>query len=175
MDRIWKMSIMITVIILADQFTKGMIQQSFMLGESVPIIEGFFNFTYVRNPGAAFGMGRDAPDFLRAIFFLFIPVVACFWMLFLIWKERRNNFLLCLAYSLIFAGAVGNLIDRFSLNYVVDFLDFHIGYHHFPAFNIADSSISIAAGLLIWDYILQLRSDKNKALEKVEEVDTAQN
>jgi signal peptidase II len=160
MDRIWKMSILITVIILSDQFTKGLIQQGFMLGESRPIIDGFFNFTYVRNPGAAFGIGRDSSDFIRGLFFLFIPVLACFWMIFLIWKERAGNFLLCLAYSLIFAGAVGNLIDRFSLGYVVDFLDFYVGTSHFPAFNIADSSISIAAGLLIIDYIIQYKNEK---------------
>lgn len=163
MDRIWKMSIMITIIILSDQFTKAIIQQNFMLGESLPVIEGLFNFTYVQNPGAAFGIGRDASGLLRGLFFLFIPVIACFWMLYLIWKERRGNLLLCTAYSLIFAGAVGNLIDRFSLGYVVDFLDFYLGESHFPAFNIADSAISIAAGLLIWDYIQQLRRPSSEA------------
>jgi signal peptidase II len=157
MDRIWKMSIIITVIILADQFTKALVQQNFMLGESITIIDGLFNLTYVRNPGAAFGIGRDANDFVRAFFFLFIPVIACGWMVYLIWKERNGNSLLCLAYSLILAGAIGNLIDRFSLGYVVDFLDFYIGESHFPAFNIADSAISIAAGLLILDYIIQIR------------------
>lgn len=167
MDRIWKMSLLITTIILADQFTKGLIQQTFMLGESRPIIDGLFNFTYVRNPGAAFGIGRDSSDFVRGLFFLFIPVLACFWMIYLIWKERAGNFLLCLAYSLIFAGAVGNLIDRFSLGYVVDFLDFYVGASHFPAFNIADSSISIAAGLLIIDYIIQMKNERReKALSK---------
>lgn len=160
MDRIWKMSLLITVIILADQFSKGLIQQSFALGESIPIIDGFFNLTYVRNSGAAFGIGRDAPDLLRIIFFLVIPVIACFWMLFLIWKERKGNFLLCLAYTLIFGGAVGNLIDRFTLRYVVDFLDFHYNGQHFPAFNVADSAISIAAGMLILDFILQIKKER---------------
>lgn len=165
MDRIWKMSLLVTAIILADQFSKGLIQQSFALGESITIIEGFFNFTYVRNSGAAFGIGRDAPDLIRIIFFLVIPVIACFWMVFLIWKERKGNFLLCLAYSLIFGGAVGNLIDRFSLRYVVDFIDFHYNGHHFPAFNIADSAISIAAALLILDFIIQVK--KERALKQL--------
>lgn len=160
MDRIWKMSLLMTAIILADQLTKGAIQQNFFLGESIPVIEGLFNLTYVRNSGAAFGMGRGAPEFIRVTFFLIVPVLACFWMLYLIWIERHRNALLCTAYSLIFAGAVGNLIDRFSLKYVVDFLDFHYKEHHFPSFNIADSAITIAAGLLIVDYFIQRKKLK---------------
>lgn len=169
MDRIWKMSLLITTIILADQFTKGAIQQSFFLGESVPVIEGLFNLTYVRNSGAAFGMGRNSSDLVRIVFFLIIPVLACLWMIFLIWIERKRNALLCLAYSLIFAGAVGNLIDRFSLKYVVDFLDFHYKGSHFPAFNIADASISIAAALLIIDFFIQRKAEKQKELTEQEQ------
>jgi len=163
MQRIWSMSLLITAIILVDQFTKGAVQTYFTHGESITIIDGFFNLTYVRNPGAAFGMGADAHDTLRAIFFLALPVVACFWLLWLIWQTRHTNFLLCLAYSLIFAGAVGNLIDRFTLDYVVDFLDFHWNGNHFPAFNVADSAISIAAGLLIVDFFLELKNKKEES------------
>lgn len=168
MDRIWKMSLLVTAIILADQLTKGAIQQNFHLGESLPVIEGLFNLTYVRNTGAAFGMGRGAPEFIRVTFFLIIPVMACIWMLYLVWVERHRNALLCTAYSLIFAGAVGNLIDRFTLKYVVDFLDFHYKDHHFPSFNIADSAISIAAGLLILDYFIQRKKLKQQELEQKE-------
>ena len=165
MNRIWKMSLLMTVIILADQFTKGAIQTHFTYGESREVISGLFNLTYVRNPGAAFGMGANASDWVRAIFFLWLPVVACLWLLYLIWTTRRGSLLLCTAYSLIFAGAVGNLIDRFSLGYVVDFFDFYVGRSHFPAFNIADSSISVAAGLLIIDFI---RDGLKKRKEKLE-------
>tara|TARA_R110000868_G_scaffold100129_2_gene275448 strand:- start:9194 stop:9685 length:492 start_codon:yes stop_codon:yes gene_type:complete len=159
------MSLMMTAIILVDQFTKGAVQSNFYHGESIPIIEGFFNFTYVRNPGAAFGMGANAHDTLRAIFFLALPVLACFWLIWLIWTTRKTSLLLCTAYSLIFAGAVGNLIDRFTLNYVVDFLDFHFKGNHFPAFNVADSAISIAAGLLIIDFIKELRKKEDTSNE----------
>lgn len=162
MQRIWSMSLLITVIILVDQFTKGAVQANFYHGESIPVIDGLFNLTYVRNPGAAFGMGADAHDTLRAIFFLALPVVACLWLIWLIWQTRATSLLLCTAYSLILAGAIGNLIDRFSLNYVVDFLDFHFKGSHFPAFNVADSSISIAAGLLIIDFIIQLKQSKSE-------------
>ena len=145
MNRIWKMSILMSIIILVDQVTKGIVQSKFFLGESVVVIDGFFNFTYVKNPGAAFGFLASAPLEVRQLMFLLLPVIACLWLVTLIWKTRYENFLLCLAYSLILAGAIGNLIDRFSMGYVVDFLDFYYGRNHFPAFNVADSSITIAA------------------------------
>lgn len=153
MNRIFKMCIMISTIIIADQITKGLIQQKFFLGESIPVIPGLFHLTYVRNPGAAFGMLAYAPEYIRTPLFFALPVLACFWLIHLIWSNRNKNFLHCLAYSLIFAGAVGNLIDRFSMNYVVDFFDFFWGPHHFAAFNIADSAISIAAMILIVDLV----------------------
>jgi signal peptidase II len=123
------------------------------LGESIPVIPNLFNLTYVRNPGAAFGMLAYAPDYIRTPLFFALPVLACFWLAYLIWTNRNKNLLHCLSYSLIFAGAVGNLIDRFTMNYVVDFFDFFWGPHHFAAFNIADSAISIAAMILIVDLI----------------------
>ena len=167
MNRIWKYSLLMTVIILADQLTKGAIQSNFYLGESVPIIKGFFNFTYVRNPGAAFGFMAEAGAHIRKPLFLWLPVIACIWLVVLIWKSKKDESILSgLSYSLIFAGAVGNLMDRFSMNYVVDFLDFHQGSHHFPAFNIADSSISIAAVLLIYEFILDAKKLKQENAEK---------
>lgn len=158
---IYKMCILISTIIIGDQVTKAIVQQKFFLGETVPVIEGFFHFTYVRNPGAAFGMFGQSTDWIRVPLFFGVPVIACFWLLYLIWTTRNTNKLQCLSFSLIFAGAVGNLIDRFSMNYVVDFLDFFIGTNHFPAFNIADSAISIAAVLLIYE-VLFLNNKKGE-------------
>lgn len=151
MKMIYRMCIMMSAIIIGDQATKAIVQQKFYLGETVPVIEGLFHFTYVRNPGAAFGMFGYSADWIRIPLFFGVPVIACFWLLYLIWKTRNTSVLQCLAYSLIFAGAVGNLIDRFTMNYVVDFLDFFWKTHHFPAFNIADSSITIAAFILIYE------------------------
>lgn len=163
MNMIFKMCILISTIIIGDQATKAIVQQNFYLGETVPVIEGLFHFTYVRNPGAAFGMFGHSADWIRIPLFFGVPVLACFWLLYLIWTTRNNNKLQCLAFSLIFAGAVGNLIDRFSMNYVVDFLDFFWGTHHFPAFNIADSAITIAAILLIYE-ILFLSKKQNESV-----------
>ena len=134
MNRIWHMSLLMTVLIILDQLTKGAVQSSFYLGESLPVIDGFFNLTYVRNPGAAFGFMATASLPVRQFLFLWIPVLACIWLLVLIWKTRHTNKLLCMSYSLIFAGAVGNLIDRFSMGYVVDFLDFYFEKKSFSCF-----------------------------------------
>ena len=115
MNRIWKFALLITALILIDQFTKGMIEQNFRLGESLPIIDGFFNLTYVRNTGAAFGMGAGVGETWRRILFLLIPVLACFYIIWLIWGSRKERFITGFGYSLVLAGAIGNLIDRFSL------------------------------------------------------------
>ena len=162
MNRIFKMCIMIATIIITDQITKALVQQKFALGESVPVISSLFHLTYVRNSGAAFGMLAYAPDYIRKPLFLVLPVLACFWLIYLIWSSRNTKLIHCLAYSLIFAGAVGNLIDRFTMNYVVDFLDFFWDTHHFAAFNIADSAISIAAMLLVVDMVF-LNKKKEKS------------
>lgn len=162
MNRVWKLSILVTALIIIDQITKGVVQQNFSLGESVPVIKGFFNFTYVQNQGAAFGMGASGGDFFRMIVFKILPVFACFWLIWEIWKFRyiKDKALLCFAYALVLAGAVGNLIDRISLDYVVDFLDFYYKQHHFPAFNVADSAISIAFVLLVIEMILDQKNQK---------------
>ena len=96
-------------VILLDQFTKGAIQQNFRLGESLEIIPGLFNLVYVQNTGAAFGMGAGSGDLVRITFFLALPTLACLWLLWLIWTTRHTSAWLCTTYSLIFAGAVGNL------------------------------------------------------------------
>lgn len=159
MNRIFKLSVMIATIIFVDQVTKAIVQQKFFLGESIPVIDGIFNLTYVRNPGAAFGMLGQAGDYIRKPLFFYLPVVACFWLLYLMWQTRKSSLIQCTSYALIFSGAVGNLIDRFSMNYVVDFFDFYWGTSHFPAFNVADSAISIAAGLLVIDMIISSRKN----------------
>lgn len=155
------LSVLIVGLIILDQVTKYAIRSKMYVGESFDIIKGLFSITYVRNPGAAFGFLATANDSIRKPLFLFLPVLACFWLCYLIWTSRNQNKLLCVSYSLILAGAVGNLIDRFLLGYVVDFLDFYWQMSHFPAFNVADSSISVAAGLLILDFFFQLKRKKN--------------
>lgn len=162
MARFWSLSLMMATLIIVDQLSKGAIQQSFYYGETLPVIKGFFSLAYVKNTGAAFGFGQDGPTWFRQIFFLGLPVIFCGWIFYLLVKTLKGPFYISLAYALIIAGAVGNLIDRFSLGYVVDFLMFYWKdeSNHFPAFNVADSCITVAAGLLIIDFFVQLKAKK---------------
>jgi signal peptidase II len=162
MARFWTLSLLMAFLIIADQLTKGAIQSSLYYGQTIPVIKGFFSIAYVKNTGAAFGFGANGPDWFRQVFFLGLPVVFCGWIFWLLIKTLKGPFFISLAYALIIAGAIGNLIDRFSLGYVVDFLMFYWKdeSNHFPAFNVADSCITVAAGLLIIDFFLQLKAKK---------------
>ncbi len=158
-----KLFIIFFVLVVLDQITKMIVHHNFYLGESIPIIDGLFNLTYVRNQGAAFGFMAQAESSIRTFLFLLIPILACVWLLFLIWQTKDSNKVLTMAYTLILTGAIGNLIDRVRFGYVVDFLDFYFKGAHFPAFNIADSCITIAAILLIWDFFFQLYLSKKNS------------
>jgi signal peptidase II len=141
-------------IILLDQFTKHWILQVFGLGETVPVIADFFNLTYVRNQGAAFGLFAQSHPFFRVPFFIVVPLVALSSIGYLFYKIRPQENRLAVSLSLIIAGAIGNLMDRLMLGYVVDFLDFHWHWkYHFPAFNVADSAICIGVGLVMLDLL----------------------
>lgn len=162
MARFWSLCLVMATLILIDQFSKGAIQSNLYYGQSIPVIDGFFSIAYVRNTGAAFGFGAGAQEWFRVIMFLILPVVFCGWIFYMLVKTIKGALYLSVAYALILAGAIGNLIDRFSLGYVVDFLLFFWKdeANHFPAFNVADSCITVAAGLLIIDFFVQLKAKK---------------
>ena len=142
-------------ILVCDQITKTMVLGRFSLGESVPVISDFFNLTYVRNTGAAFGLLAHANPTFRVPFFIIVPLIALVSIGYVFKKIADKDFKLSLALSLVIGGAVGNLIDRLYLGYVVDFLDFHWKWtYHFPAFNIADTAICIGVGILMLDLLL---------------------
>ncbi|MGV0960910.1 MAG: signal peptidase II [Limnohabitans sp.] len=142
------------LVLLIDQFTKVLVLGAFHLGDSTSITS-FFNLVRVHNHGAAFSFLAAAGGWQRW-FFTGIGVVAALFMLWML-RSHAGQTLFCLAISLILGGAVGNVIDRLLHGYVVDFLDFFWGHWHFPAFNIADSAITLGAGLLILDEILRVR------------------
>ena len=162
MARFWILCLVMATLIILDQLTKGAIQSNLYWGQSIPVIDGFFSIAYVRNTGAAFGFMANGPLLFRQIFFLLLPVLFCGWIFYLLIKTLKGPLYLSTAYALILAGATGNLIDRFALGYVVDFLLFYWKdeANHFPAFNVADSCITIAAGLLIIDFFQQLKIKK---------------
>ena len=146
------------VIIALDQITKSAITARFILHESYPVIHGLFNLVYVMNPGAAFGFLADASETFRYIFFTGITVAAVMLIVYYLIKSNPRNLMLVGSLTLIFGGAVGNLIDRLRFGAVVDFLDVFIGSAHWPAFNVADSAITVGAVLMIWEMILNRKS-----------------
>jgi signal peptidase II len=135
------------VIVAIDQLTKMMVHGTFELGESIRIIESYFNLTYVRNTGAAFGIfGQSHPTF-RQLFFLSIPPIAVFIIVMFMRNLTEKDKVEIYALSLISGGAIGNYIDRLRFGYVVDFLDFHWqDKYSWPAFNVADMAIVIGPG-----------------------------
>jgi signal peptidase II len=136
------------VIIVLDQITKLAISSHFVYGEALRIT-GFFNLVLAHNTGAAFSFLNDAGGWQRWLFSA-IAVVAAIWIVRLL-RQYSQQTIFCLALALVLGGALGNLIDRVAYGYVVDFLDFYWGSYHFPAFNVADSAISVGAALLLLD------------------------
>ena len=136
------------LVIVFDQISKLGISSHFVYGESLPVT-GFFNLVLAHNKGAAFSMLNDAGGWQRWMFSI-IAVVASVWITWLLRRHPQQK-LFCFALALILGGALGNLVDRISYGYVVDFLDFYWNEHHFPAFNVADSAITCGAALLLLD------------------------
>ncbi len=155
----YRMLVIISIVVLAlDQATKFYIDSRFKLFESLTVVENFFNITYVRNKGAAFGIFANSA--FRVPFFIGVSLLASLGILWYLRRLRREQRLLATALSLIFAGAVGNLIDRIRLGEVIDFLDAHWYQYHWPAFNVADSAITVGVGLLLIDLWREERRKK---------------
>jgi signal peptidase II len=133
-----------------DQLTKMLIVENFTLFQSVVVIPGFFNLTYVTNPGAAFSLLAGADSWWRHPFFLLVGGVALLVLTVMYFHLRHKTPYQALALALIAGGALGNLIDRFRLGAVIDFIDIHWSNYHWPAFNVADSSICVGVGLFLF-------------------------
>lgn len=131
-------------VLMLDQLTKQAIRSSFIYGESRPVVDGLFNLVYVRNPGAAWGILGGQGIVLILISVAVLVLLAVYRRSFL--QEQFSHTILL---GLMIGGIVGNLVDRIRFGWVTDFLDFHIGVHHWPSFNVADSAICIAVGLYI--------------------------
>ena len=146
-------------LIILDQITKYFALAQLSGRPPVEILP-FFNFVLVFNSGAAFGFLSDAGGWQNIFFITLASIVSVIFVI-MITRLKPSELQLALAFSLVLGGAVGNLIDRFAYGYVVDFLDFYYGSWHFPAFNVADSAISVGAVLLILDALgLRLFSSK---------------
>lgn len=142
------------IILIVDQFTKVLIVGYYQLGDGTPITS-FFNVVRAHNSGAAFSFLAGASGWQRW-FFTVIGLLAAAVILWLL-KSHSGQKLFSFALSCILGGAIGNVIDRVRHGYVVDFLDFYWRGWHFPAFNVADSAITIGAACLILDELLRVR------------------
>ncbi len=139
------------VLILLDQFSKRWVQGVVPEGHSLPIIEGFFSLTHIRNPGVAFGIFASNNSEIKIPLFIIFSIIAILAILVFYFQTPSDHKMTLFGLILLFSGAIGNLIDRIMYHEVVDFLDFYIGRMHFPAFNIADSCITIGVGLMFID------------------------
>lgn len=151
-------------LVAADQLVKMYIHTQFHLGESLVVIPNFFNLTYVRNFGAAFGFLAESHPTFREIFFLAMPPVALLIILAILRGVKDDDTRQIVALSAIFGGAIGNYIDRVRFRYVIDFLDFHLyNKYSWPAFNIADSAI--VGGVCMLLVMMAFESKEKKAEE----------
>lgn len=137
------------LVLVFDQLTKVYIDRSMKLYQSIPVVDGLFSITYLRNRGAAFSFLSEAS--WRLPFFIFATVIALIAIAVAMMKLRDDQRLAAVSLTLILAGAVGNLIDRIRLGEVIDFLDVYWRSHHWPAFNVADSAICLGVALLALD------------------------
>lgn len=149
------------LLFVVDYVTKAVVMENMKLYESIELLP-FFNFTYMHNYGAAFSFLSEAGGWQRW-FLSGIAVAISALLLFWLRKLPANNWVLCGAYSLVLAGAIGNLIDRLVHGYVIDFLHFYYQNWHYPAFNIADMAIVGGAGLLLFDAFKGDSSQEKKA------------
>jgi signal peptidase II len=133
-----------------DQASKAVVSSTLKMYEVRPLIHGLLNLTRIHNTGAAFGFLAGQASPLRTLFFLtvsFLAMGVVLWMVFRLSPDQRVELV---ALSLIFGGALGNVLDRARLGEVVDFIDVYYRSYHWPAFNVADSAISIGVLLLLW-------------------------
>ncbi|MFT5691890.1 MAG: signal peptidase II [Oceanicoccus sp.] len=146
----------VTVVVL-DQWTKSLASSELVYGRAVEVLP-VFNFTLMHNSGAAFSFLSEAGGWQR---WLFVGISSVVSLVLLVWMFllKPKDIIMAASLSLILGGAIGNLWDRVLLGYVIDFISVHYDNHYFPAFNIADSAISIGAVLMILDMIINPERD----------------
>ena len=149
-------------VVIVDQLSKLWIMATFALHEQQNIIPGFFNLVYVTNTGAAFGFMAGSKTWLRQAFFVAVAIAALIVIVFAYGHLKKQARIFVYALGLIAGGALGNLIDRLRFGSVVDFLDFYLGSYHWPAFNAADSAITVGVALFLLGTFLQHAEQEKK-------------
>lgn len=142
------------LVVLLDQATKLLVLAKLPLYHAVSVIPGFFNLTHIRNPGGAFGFMASGSLEIRNLLFLGVSVFAMGLIVYFYRSTPKTYPYLASALAMIFGGAAGNLVDRLRFGEVVDFLDLYVGVYHWPAFNVADSAISIGITIFIFHAVM---------------------
>ncbi len=160
----YKIFLLLTAgVLFLDQTSKAVVSSTLRMHEIRPIIPGLFNLTRIHNTGAAFGLLAGQASPMRTLFFLavsFLAMGVVVWMLFRLPSEQKLE---QIALSLIFGGALGNVVDRVRLGEVVDFVDIYFRSYHWPAFNVADSAITISVIILLYSLVFaHTESDRKK-------------
>jgi signal peptidase II len=127
------------------------------LHSPIEVIPGFFNLTYIQNPGAAFGLFGNITETLRLAILIGISLLAFVILIYMYVKVKEKDNLVLIPIAMIIGGALGNLIDRIRLQRVIDFLDFYMGRYHWPAFNVADSAITAGTMILVFTILFSGR------------------
>jgi len=143
------------VIIVLDQWTKLHVMETMRLHESIPVIPNLFSITYIRNPGAAFGFLSSSSSSFRFVFFGITSVFALGLLGTILVRMPAEEWMGQLSVAGILGGAIGNLLDRLRYGEVIDFLDFYVNGYHWPAFNIADSAITVGVCFLILHFAFE--------------------
>jgi len=157
------LALTVPVVLVADQLTKLYIDRTMKLYQSIPVVDGLFSITYLRNKGAAFSFLSDAS--WRLPFFLLATVIAVIAIITAFCKLKDEQRFAAFSLSLILSGAIGNLIDRVRMGEVIDFLDVYWRTHHWPAFNVADSAICVGVALLALDLFREERRIKKMEVD----------
>ena len=140
----------LTAIVVLDQVTKLIVHRTMALHQSIPIVDGLFNLTYVRNTGAAFGIFAGSAEIFRRPFLILVSILASVFIVSLLRRLAAGERGLITALTFVLGGAIGNLIDRVFYGEVIDFLDVYWRSYHWPAFNIADSFITVGVTIALF-------------------------
>ena len=151
------LAFVVLTIVVVDQITKIYIDGSMQLHQSISVIPGYFSLTYIRNPGAAFGIMGTMSSGFRLVFFFLTSVLAMGLLITIFLRLEPGDWWGQLTIASIFGGAIGNFIDRLQYGEVIDFLDFYINGYHWPAFNVADSAISVGVVSLLLLFAFEKR------------------
>ena len=153
------------ITVLLDQATKLQIVQSMRLHESIPVVPDFFSITYIRNPGAAFGILASSSNGFRLVFFGLTSIFALILLGTILYRLKHDDWGGQLSVAAVFGGAIGNLLDRVRFGEVIDFLDVYVGAYHWPAFNVADAAFSVG----VCFHAIRLAFDKHEAEPALQE------